>query len=168
METKELDNLSRTELFEELKGKCKSNAKRDFYGGLLLLILAILYLLYPIRESPDETISMIYYIFWTVMGCASAWEALYNYRLLKKIDNLDTPDELLYRFEKKHRYNIIIFIAAWIILFIYIAMTGFDYVYLAIWIVATVVILFCFYKNHGWYGNEKEIIKQLQELVDKK
>ena len=168
METKEMDNLSQTELFEELKGKCKSNAKRDFYGGLLLFIVAILYLLFPIRERPDETISMIYYIIWIVIGCASVWDALYNYRLLKKIDNLDTPDELLYHFEKKYRYNNIIFIAVWILLFIYIAMTGFVYVELAIWIVATVVILFCFYKNHGWFGKEKEIIKQLQELIDMK
>ena len=65
-------------------------------------------------------------------------------------------------------YNNIIFIAVWILLFIYIAMTGFVYVELAIWIVATVVILFCFYKNHGWFGKEKEMIKQLQELIDMK
>jgi hypothetical protein len=168
MEIKELDNLSRTELFEVLKGKCKSNAKRDFYAGLMFLSLAILYLLFPIRESADESNPMIYFIFWIGYGCLSVWEAIYNYRLLKKIDNLDTPDELLYRIEKKHRYNIIFYIALWILLFIYIAMTGFDYVNLTIWIVATVVILFCFFKNLGWYGQDKEMMKQLRELVEKK
>ena len=168
METKELDNLSRTELFEVLKGKCKSNAKRDFYGGLMFLSLAILYLLFPNWEGLDESNPMIYFIFWIGFGCSSVWEAIYNYRLLKKIDNIDTPDELLYRIEKKHRYNIILFIAVWILLFIYTAMTGFNYVFLAFWIVATLVILFCFFKNLGWYGTDKEMIKQLRELVEKK
>ena len=172
METKDLDNLSGDELFEELKKKCKSNAKRDIYGGLLVLFL-ILILFFLKGEILDETKSILFLIIWIILGCLSGCAVLYNYLLLKKIDNLDTPEQLLYHFEKKHRYNIIFWAVAWILLISDIIVRGFDswaltLSILTIWIVATVVILFCFYNNLGWYGKEKEILEQLRELVEKK
>ena len=168
METKGLDNLSRDESFEELKSRCKSNAKHDFYGGLMFLIVMILYLLFSNWERLNETKSILFLIIWILLGCLSVCAVLYSYLLLRRIDNLDTPDQLLYRFEKKRRYNFIFLIAAWILLLCTdIVILGFTYEGLAIWIVIGVMLLFCFFKNLGWNGEEKEIIEELKDLVEK-
>ena len=169
METEELDYHSRTELLEELKGKCKSHAKRDIYGGLFCLIVAILYLFLPIGERPNEIITLLFFIIWIVISCLSAWAALINYRLLKRIDELDTPDQLLYHLEKRHRYNMIFLAIAWILLLCSDIIVRNDSwaLTLTFWIVVTVIILFCYYKNLGWIGEEKEMIRQLKELAEK-
>lgn len=39
METNTLNNENRRELFEELKGKCKSMLKRDLYGFIVLILV---------------------------------------------------------------------------------------------------------------------------------
>jgi Ca2+/Na+ antiporter len=168
METNDLDNLSRDESFEELKGKCKSNAKRDFYGGLMFLIVVILYLLFPNWARLDETKSILFLIIWILLCCLSVWAVLYSYLLLRRIDSLDTPDQLLYRFEKKRRYNLLFFIAAWILLLCTdIVIPGFTYEGLIRWIVIGVILLFCFFTNLGWYSKEKEILEELKDLVEK-
>ena len=41
MGPEELDNPSRNELFEMLKGKCKTRAKRDIYDMLVCLVLIL-------------------------------------------------------------------------------------------------------------------------------
>lgn len=170
METKELDNLSRTELFELFKAKCKSNAKRGICIGLIVL-LSVVYILFTNWQRPDDTKSIIFFIFQIVIGCISGWAVLNNYLLLKRIDNLDTPDQLLYHLEKTHRYNLIC------LFFLFFLLAGFssgvqiliDYVSGAICLVATVAILFCiFYKNSARNWLSKERRKQLQERVEKK
>ena len=171
METKELDNLSRTELFELFKAKCKSNAKRGICIGLIVL-LSVVYILFTNWQRPDDTKSIIFFIFQIVIGCISGWAVLNNYLLLKRIDNLDTPDQLLYHLEKTHRYNLIglfvlfIFFTGW---FFVRGSDFIDYVSGAICLVATVAILFCiFYKNSARNWLSKERRKQLQEHVEKK
>lgn len=52
METKELDNLNRDELFNELKGKCKSVVKRNLYS-FIAWILVILLLIFT-WQTPDD------------------------------------------------------------------------------------------------------------------
>ena len=41
MKHEESENLTKEELFEQIKGKCKSRAKREFYIGLFWLLLII-------------------------------------------------------------------------------------------------------------------------------
>lgn len=172
METKESDNLNKAELFEVLKDKCKSIVKSEFYCGLIGLILVILTLLFRTGKRPDDPEFIVelmpWIVPWIVVVCLTGWVVLNSYLMLKRIDNLDTPDQLLRRFKKTCRYNTLFLSDAWIIMIIFCAMTGVDYWSLAFWIVFTVVIIFGYYKNLGLFGTDKEMIKQLQELVEKK
>ena len=52
METNTLNNENRNELFEELKGKCKSIVKRDLYG-VIVLILVIPLLFFTLQKLSD-------------------------------------------------------------------------------------------------------------------
>lgn len=170
METKQISNLSRTELFEALKEKCKSNAKRDIYSGLTALIIALVVFLFHNWQIQDDTKSNIY-ILWIVIVCLSGWTVLHNYLLLSRIDNLNTPDKLLSHIEKKQLYNLIGFIGFCIffivIFFVRPGLDVFDYVSVAIW-TALIVSLIVLYFN-GFVGRrDKVIIELLRELVKKK
>ncbi len=96
---------------------------------------------------------------------------LFDYRFLKIFDNLDTPERLLYWFEKKHRYGVIgcLVVGASYIGTI-LAEPGMDLLdYLAVAIGFIISILLFFYCGFpSWYSKEKDIIEQLRELVDKK
>lgn len=170
METKKISNLSRTELFEVLKEKCKSNAKRDIHGGLIALIIALVFFLFHNWRIPNDTKSNIY-ILWIVIACLSVWTLLHNCLLLKRIDNLTTPDKLLSRIEKKQLYNLIGFIG-FCIFFIVIVLVRpgldvFDYVGVAIWTALLVSIIVLYF--NGFVGRrDKVIIELLRELVKKK
>lgn len=170
METNESDNLNRNELFEELKGKCKSIAQRDLYGGLFAMVLVILLLIFS-GDRLDNPKNLLYFIFWIVIACLGGWLMLIDYRYLKKNGDLDTPDRLLYWFEKRHRYNLIGWIAICILLIgSLLVEPGADfygYVGVAFGIAIVVIIFFCC-GGPWWYLKEKDIIEQLRELVDKK
>ena len=62
METKELESLNRDELFEELKGKCKSIVKRDLYS-VIICILIIPILFFTAQKLGDPK-NIIYLMFW--------------------------------------------------------------------------------------------------------
>lgn len=169
METEEFNNLNRDKLFEELRGKCKKLAKRDFYGWLIGCCILVIpfFFISPRLDSPKN---IFFFTFLIVIICLGSWFALFNFRFLKKFDTLDTPDRLLTWLEKKHRYNLILWLVACICLIgSYFASCDFSigtYLGAAVLIVF-IVIIFC---GGGplWYLKEKLIIEQLQELVDKK
>ena len=106
METKELDNLNRGELFKELKGKCKSRTKIGLYGWLALLFLLLLLVFLEVNISYKLNQNLQHreitlYIEEALFICAFCWYSLNNYRFLQKIDGLDSPDQLLHFYEKK-------------------------------------------------------------------
>ena len=170
METQELENLNRTDLFEELKDKCKSIVKRDLYCGLVAWFLVILLLIFAgVRLYNPK--NMLYTILWIVLVSLAVGLFLYDCWFLKKVGNFDTPDRLLYCFEKKHRYNLI----AWLFSLVFIigipfVGRGIDYGLIIGMAIATVITVIIMYYSGGplWYRKEKDIIEQLRELTDKK
>ena len=170
METQELENLNRKELFEELKDKCKSIVKRDLYCGLVAWFLVILLLIFA-GVRLDNPKNMLYTILWIVLVSLAVVLFLYDCWFLKKVGNFDTPDRLLYCFEKKHRYNLI----AWLFSLVFIigipfVGRGIDYGLIIGMAIVTVITVIIMYYSGGplWYRKEKDIIEQLQELTDKK
>ena len=169
METKELESLNRDELFEELKGKCKSIVKRDLYG-VIVLILVIPLLFFSLQKLGDPK-NIIYFISWITIFCYGVWLLLFDYRSLKNFDSLDTPERLLHWFEKKHRYRMITwFIGGIFLSVIFIVESWFKIgaivgVALAIGIIA---LLFYYGDGPWWYRKDMDIIEQLRELVEKK
>lgn len=171
METGELYNSNRDELFQTLKGKCKKIAKLDFWGGLICLIITIGFLIL-IWQRLNDPFNMVYFIFWAVYFCGAVWMILYNYRFLKKFDNLDTPDQLLYWFEKKNQKDIICWFASMFLVISTNSAIVFKNAGVPTGIIATVlcilVIVLLYYGSSGsWNRRNNDIIEDLQELVEK-
>ena len=168
METNELENLKRNKLFEDLKGKCKSCVKRDLYGLLLCWPLIILLFFATLRQ--DNPKSILFFICWIVIFCLGGWLTFFIFRFFKKVDNLDTPDRLLYWFEKRHRYNLIAWLVSCIgIIGAYLINFG-SIIWVILGAAIFIVIIVLIYYSGGplWYHKEKDIIEQLRELVEKK
>ena len=168
----ELDNQNRAELFEMLKGKCKTRAKRDIYGMLVCLVLILVLTAWILYEQKlNETKNMIFFVLWIVVGCAGVWSVLYNYRFIKKSENLDTPEQLLSCFEKKNRNDIV----CWFVSFLCVIGTNFAIIYedmgwvMGIFMVGLLVLImlpFYYSGSSGWNRRNREIIEELQELVE--
>ena len=171
METNTLDNQTRNELFEELKGKCKSIVKRDLYGCIvLILVIPLLFFTLQKLGDPKNIIYfMVYFMLWITFFCYGVW-LLLDYRSLKNLDSLDTPERLLHWFEKVHRYRMITWFVGGICIFgIMLVGAGFNIgaimgVALAIGIIA---LLFYYSDGPWWYRKDMDIIEQLRELVEK-
>ena len=91
MKSEELDNLNRDELFQLLKGKCKSNAWKGVCCGLIIIIMMIM-----LWAKHDDITDMSSFIFSIIIACLAGWWIVFNFWFQNKIGNLDTPDRLLY------------------------------------------------------------------------
>lgn len=168
METKESDSQLSVELFEGLKGKCKSSVKRDLYIWLACCIILIPLFFTGIKL--DDYKGIKFFIFLIVILCMGGWFSLFNIRLLKQFDNFDTPERLLYCFEKRHRFDLILWLVSCIgiigIYFLTYGLSFWSYLSAAIFIV---VFAFIYYSGGPlMYRKDSDIIEQLHELVDKK
>ena len=164
METKELDNLSRDELFEMLKANCKSNTRVNFLFILIALFFLILVLIWC-RPAFFKA-SIIYHIlFLTVFGCMVGFSIMYNYRLHKRIDTIETPDQLLNLLESKQRFENIQGFVAFLLLIVYDIVAGFDY-RVAIGCAAGGLL---YYLMNGTFVSHREIklLEEVRDFVDK-
>ncbi len=168
METNTLNNQTRNELFEELKGKCKSIVKRDLYESIILILF--IPLLFFTAQKLGDPKNIIYFMLWITIFCYGVWLLLFDYRSLKNLGSLDTPERLLHWFEKVHRYRMITWFVGGICIFgIMLVGAGFNIgaimgVALAIGIIA---LLFYYSDGPWWYRKDMDIIEQLRELVEK-
>ncbi len=169
METKELDNLNKDELFNELKGKCKSIVKRDLFGFIIwILVFVLLIFTWQRLDDPKE---IFFFIFWLFVFCFEGWSLLFDLRFLKIVDNLDTPNRLLHWFEKRHRYNFILWLVAIILIFAsFLVESSFNLGAVVGVVIGIGIIAYLFYSSDGpwWYRKEKDIIERLRELGEYK
>ena len=169
METETTDNQNREELFETLKGKCITKVKRSIPFGIMFLIIAVCLILF---WSHIKGISW----FWMAIGCWAVWFVLSNYWYQKKIEGIDTPDQLLCEFDKNNRTNRIGTIVLWFVLMgiaLIIAIVNAD---LSSWMA---VFVFVGTGIAGYLMNEssqmrkakerdEEFREQLEDLIEKK
>lgn len=174
METKDLDNLSQIELFEELKDKCKSKSRANIIVGLVLFILFIAGIIYR-RIFPFEYRHGIAYISFlielAIIGCACGLWALNNYRFLKKASSLYTPEKLMYWYEKRIRNDRILFFLCLIayLLDICLCFLAPLWLGLAVFVALSVVGSLIYFKSDSSLWNSRnKILEQLQELIDMK
>ena len=168
METNTLNNENRNELFEELKGKCKSMLKRDLYESIILILF--IPLLFFTAQKLDDPKNIIYFMLWITIFCFGGWLLLFNYRSFKNIDSLDTPERLLHWFEKVHRYRMITWFVGGICIFgIMLVGAGFNIGAIMGVALAIGIIALGYYYSDGpwWYRKDMDIIEQLRELVEK-
>ena len=178
MEQRESSNLSNNALFNVIKDKCKSKSKFHFYSGLMWLFLVIVGVIYCgslVIQYNFDIEDVAFFVALMILGCALIWFVLNNYRFLQKTDTLDTPDKLLYQYDKKIRHYPKIFsIFLWVLGVNLINSTNFSshhlsalVVRLTFLIVLVAYSIYLFFKSGYLSRSDKEIIKQLQKLTKK-
>lgn len=178
MEQKESADLSNDALFNVIKDKCISKAKFHFYSGLMLLFLVIagaIYCGFQVIQYNLDIEDVAYFLSFLILLCAVIWFVLNNYRFLQKTDTLDTPDKLLYQYDKKIRhYGKIFSIFIWVLWVNLINSPNFSSHNLSVRVVRVTIIIvlsaLCIYllfKRGYMSRSDKEIIEQLQELTKK-
>ena len=177
MKTKELDELNRDELFKVLKGKCKSRAQREVYGGPIALILVIGFIIY-LTQRPDYTgnlMDVIVYSFFVLVNCCLiGWIIQYNYKFKKRIDDIETPDQLLDCYEKKRRNDRIVsyvgtsaFLPVWIYPLVKSDLRALSISYVIILFVMLLILAVLLRSAGMNLSNRRDVIhEKLQELVE--
>lgn len=101
--------------------------------------------------------------------------ALLSYRHYKIIDSLDTPEKLLQNYEKRNRNLRIFLLVFWLVLIgerfaksVTDAKNVYVCVLLGIVAVAAVYLMFVIFRDDRLSRKDKEIIEQLNDLIDKK
>ena len=110
-------------------------------------------LLIPFEGSLTDTKDIVRLIIWIVIGCYAGYSILHNYRFKKKIDNLNTPNELLSLFKKNSKIEIILGSAAWLLFIIDSIVEG--YLKLTIELVAAFLfVMFLTFNSSGIFFAE--------------
>lgn len=169
METKDSFNQGGDELFEELKGRCKSRAKAAINPVMVIVIILALVMASVIFGlGPKGTDDISFYVFWLVFCCMGGLIFLYNFRFAKEIDHMDTPHQLLNSFKKSIRLEWISGSVLWMFLIADCFVRGNLYTVIGSSF-AFVVVLFLVIKGFGpWNRRDKEIIEDLRQLVENK
>lgn len=172
MNNEESDKCNNMELFEEIKDKCKSKARTDFFWNLLALLIVIATIIF--FHDSHEVNDIIFFICSVVFLGITIWLTLFSYRFYKRIGTLDTPELLLQHFEKKNRNLKIIFLVFWLFLIgekfarnVTEIKIGYEYVLLGIVAVAAIYLMFVLSRDDKLSRKDLEIIEQLRELVKK-
>lgn len=167
METGDSFNQGRDEMFEDLKQRCKSRAKAACSPMLITVIILLLVmssLTFGLWGKGIDDIS--FYVFWLVFCCAGGLITLFNFRFAKKIDHLDTPDQLLESFKKHLRVELISGSVLWLFIIVDCFVRGNLFSVIGS-MFAFVLVLSLVIKGYGrWNRRDKEIIEDLQQLVE--
>ena len=96
METNTLDNQSRSERFERIKAELWLQEKKGLWAWAFALFLFLIIAVVVLAK-----VRIIYLCMLLPFGVLFVWSAVINYRFLQRLDNLETPEELLHCFEKR-------------------------------------------------------------------
>ena len=175
-----LDEFYKTdkkECFVRIKDESRSQAKRRLCVSLIcmLIFIGMLIFMKAWRYRGLENADAIYACLLLVYIFAAGWIAVSNFRLLRRVDSLDTPEELLHWYEKTIKNSRGACILA-IIVSIgdpYAYFTG-DRAWFVLNLTLTVAIIvfliYTFLKDYWEYKTrrDEEIIDRLQDLIDMK
>lgn len=176
METTTIDSRSKKRMFEEIKDKCKSRARASIFAYLISMLIVIVTIIFLERTlDPHEIKDIITFIVSIILLCMSGLFALLGYRFYKKIDSLDTPEQLLQNYKKKNRNLKILLLVFWLVLIgerfaksVTDVKKLYECVLLGIVALAAVYLMFVIYTNDNLSRKDKEIIEQLHDLIDNK
>ena len=128
-----------------------------------------------ITKYPYEVKDSIFLIENAVIACLVGWLVLYSYRYKKMFERLDTPDQLLYWYDKRMRkgriFTIVFFIVfyAAIILREYIGenLNSDSLIRLLVLLAALVILVPILVSGGVVLGRDMKTIEQLRQLIDK-
>ena len=178
----EFYSLSTKECFERIKDESRSQAKQRLCGGVIILLLALAAIAYIVIRKPQEYeyyTNTFHICILSIFCVAALWFSINNLRFLLLEDRLDTPKDLLYRYElmvRNNRNALWVLMVAWPLMCYPDVAYHFKYLDLVSAIVFTVfqfaIVAFLFFKCLLWQEyktrRDEEITDLLQDLIDRK
>ena len=176
MKLEDLYLINKEEWLDVIKDKCKKRAKTHFWVGLVLLLFLILFLIMvaiSIKHFGHEKEDFVYILSLLLFALMSGWWVLKSHSILKTIDGLGTPEQLLNKFKKYVKDKSIIWtigqliFCGWFACFVYTADLGIILKVIG-WIVILVSAIVHIYRLiRGKYvvGYSEDITRRLHELI---
>lgn len=181
----EFYNLSKEECFERIKGESRSQAKQRLCVGVVITLLMLAIIIYIVLCKPQE---FEYYTnafnicLLSVFCIAALWFSFNNLWFLWRLDSLDAPKDLLYRYEKvlKNNRNALFLLLLGCIVscypdvayhFKYLDLVSalVDLLFRVAWIV---LCIYLYFKVDMWWcyrtRRDEEITDRLQDLINNK
>ena len=172
----EFYNLGKRECFERLIDECRSQAKRRLCYSLICVLLFIILLIctkaWNYREF--DITDYIYTSERLVFSFVAGWIALNYLRLLKRVDSIDTPEQLLHCYEKtiKNSYTIGFLALLACVFDPYAMINGKLWMWMNVTISVAIIaiLIYCYFNDMLVYKTrrDEEIIDRLQDLIDMK
>ena len=173
----EFYNLSKRECFERIIDESRTQAKRrlcfSLIGVLIFIVILICTEIWNYREF--DIVDDIYACLVLILCFVAAWIAVNNFRLLKRLNSIDSPEQLLHCYEKTIKNNFKVSILALIACVVDpYAFINDDKVWLWLSVTITVAVIafliYCYYNDILMYKTrrDEEIIDRLQDLIDRK
>ena len=150
------------------------NRKINFWCGLLIVLFCIIFLIATYHRviQDQQPTKMIAYILIAIIVCLGACSVLINYSFLRRNDSIDTPDQLLYWYNKKIRYDVNISTVYKLLFVGFLILQGIPYnrddVLTLIFIIA--LCLFLVYLGRGSslvLSRDQLILEKLHDLTKK-
>ena len=169
----EFNKLSKDESFERIKEESRSKAKRMVcYSLMAMFFIVALTIGMELWGYENNVIS----ISWAVFFCFIAgWIGVNNFRLFRRVDNLDTPEQLLHGYEKTIRNDRnACYVGILVGVFDpYLYVPGdkaWNVMWLVIIVAAVVFLVYSFYHEYWEFRTrrDEEIIDRLHDLIGMK
>ena len=177
MKLEDLYLINKEEWLDVIKDKCKKRAKTHFRGGLVFLILLLIFLAMVItfEHSRLWTIEdFVYFLTLLLWALMSGWWVLKSHSFLKTIGGLGTPEQLLNKFKKYVKDKSIIWtigqliFCGWFACFVFFSSAS-GIMKVIGWIVILVSATESIYRLiRGKYFvgfHDEDITRRLQELI---
>ena len=100
MKLEDLYLINKEEWLDVIKDKCKKRAETHFWVGLVLLILFLIMVAISIMHFGHKKEDFVYILSLLLFALMSGWWVLKSHSILKTIDGLGTPEQLLNKFKK--------------------------------------------------------------------
>ena len=174
----EFYTLSPDESMKIIKDESRSQAKRRLCGGAVFLILIIIAIIYFIVTEQVQ-VRIIYVCQFSIWAFAAGWYAVNNFRYFKMVDSLNTPENMLYWYEKTINNNRNAYYLGMLGLIGNIVDPyslirrewGWIYVQLTIGVALLALVIYSYFKGDYWrYKTDRDddIIDRLQDLSNRK
>ena len=100
----EFYTLSPDESMKIIKDESRSQAKRRLWGGAVFFLLVLIVLIFFL-VTEHNLVRIIYACQYSIWVVATGWFTVNNFRFFQVVDSLNTPEHLLYWYEKTINNN---------------------------------------------------------------
>ena len=176
MQSETTDALSKMELLEQIKHKCKTGLKFDFYSGLIVSALILALMLYVVlSQYPFDASDIVFLAEGVVFFGIGVWILINACRFGKTLDSIDTPERLLGWYKKRLRNGKICALVCTLVVTTAIVFRA-NVVGHADWpstitlvVITWAFVIFLFYcvdKSGMARNKDRRILEQLQALAE--